>query len=597
MLLPSITRSFSTITFDGHFVSVGEARKLIALKQSLAPEAAEELVLSNPKTGQEYRDDTEQLPKGTSVIVRRVPGGVRLRPLVGATPVPGGPSGAAQATSSAPQQQPVASGGDAAQPGAAADEFGADPFVAAALKAQQEAAQAAAAAAAAATRQEAASARGGFGGRGPGGRGGRGSRMPHPTYVCPRCNLIGKHWVSDCPTQGDPAYDVRSVREPRGIPQGKVVKNTEGSMLLPGGVLGELVTNTHAYEQTVAHMMGKVQEQEADQGQKQQGQVLAIEAPPAKQPDQPKPATQQASTAPAAVQEKPQQPQQQQGSDGAAPDHKSPDAAPTEASAPGLFDDDDDVLNAAAQPLKLSAPVPAAGSEAVSKGGPITKSGGSPPPVAQPADVDAALIQYEREALPEDLRRPFCTPKEFLDHLPLLVEILPAAAPRMLLKAFGAGLPLTRTEFEQLKQQEATAALAAKTAAAEAAAAAQAPAANGKHGSSKGGSKGDEDRSKRSSAKRRSRSRSRSRDRSSRRSRRDTSPSRHHHHSDSSRHHRDGSRDGRDRGADKEVRASGSSRRAPSKLNPEHGTAGSNHQNAAQQVRARHLSDVEVPRA
>ncbi|GFH27958.1 uncharacterized protein HaLaN_26359 [Haematococcus lacustris] len=49
--------AFSTITFDGHFVSVGEAKRLIAGKMSLGPEAVEELVLTNPKTGQEHKED------------------------------------------------------------------------------------------------------------------------------------------------------------------------------------------------------------------------------------------------------------------------------------------------------------------------------------------------------------------------------------------------------------------------------------------------------------------------------------------------------------------------------------------------------------
>ncbi|KDD74106.1 hypothetical protein H632_c1566p1, partial [Helicosporidium sp. ATCC 50920] len=29
-----------------------------------------------------------------------------------------------------------------------------------------------------------------------------------------RCELVGEHWVSDCPTQGDPAFDRKRVRVP-----------------------------------------------------------------------------------------------------------------------------------------------------------------------------------------------------------------------------------------------------------------------------------------------------------------------------------------------------------------------------------------------
>jgi len=43
--------SFSTVTFDGHFVSVGEARRLIAAKMNLGTDAISELVLTDPRTG------------------------------------------------------------------------------------------------------------------------------------------------------------------------------------------------------------------------------------------------------------------------------------------------------------------------------------------------------------------------------------------------------------------------------------------------------------------------------------------------------------------------------------------------------------------
>eukprot|EP00200_Dunaliella_tertiolecta_P019029 CAMPEP_0202397568 /NCGR_PEP_ID=MMETSP1128-20130828/670_1 /ASSEMBLY_ACC=CAM_ASM_000463 /TAXON_ID=3047 /ORGANISM="Dunaliella tertiolecta, Strain CCMP1320" /LENGTH=166 /DNA_ID=CAMNT_0049000511 /DNA_START=150 /DNA_END=647 /DNA_ORIENTATION=+ len=146
--------SFSTVTFDGHFVSVGEARRLIAAKMNLGADAISELVLTDPRTGTEHKDESEQLPKSTSVVVRRVPAGQqgRLRPLLGTTPAPATAAGQQQQ-----QQQPSpAAAADEApppsqqqEPAAVTDEFGADPFAqqAAALKAQQEAAQAAAAAA------------------------------------------------------------------------------------------------------------------------------------------------------------------------------------------------------------------------------------------------------------------------------------------------------------------------------------------------------------------------------------------------------------------------------------------------------------------
>ena len=68
---------------------------------------------------------------------------------------------------------------------------------------------------------------GGPGGRGDGagaGRGfapGRGARgVPPPYYVCKRCNIAG-HYIQECPTNGDAAYDIQ-VRETLGYGMGCV---------------------------------------------------------------------------------------------------------------------------------------------------------------------------------------------------------------------------------------------------------------------------------------------------------------------------------------------------------------------------------------
>ncbi|KAJ9512114.1 hypothetical protein QJQ45_012736 [Haematococcus lacustris] len=492
--------AFSTITFDGHFVSVGEAKRLIAGKMSLGPEAVEELVLTNPKTGQEHKEDSEQLAKGSSLIVRRVPPGQhRLRPLQTAVPAAGG---AARAAPTQPAAHADTSAGE--------DEFGADPVAqqAEAVKAAQQAA----AAAATAHREAAVASRGGRSGAGPGrgaGRG-RGRSMPHANYVCPRCSLIGQHWVSDCPTQGDSNFDVRHVRQAAGIPTGKISANPDGSILMPDGVLGELSTNSRAYEQHMAEMMGAGAPSAAPQRAAladRPTSMLAIEAPPAAhqqlqlqhfpqaqqtltmqqqqhhhhhnnhpqqqqllpqqqqgqqfQSHQQQLQQQQLQQQQLQQQQPQQQPQQQQQQQQQQQPQLQQQQAPAQAGSgqpAALYDEDDDVLNAAAQPVKLYAAAPAASAITAGKAAALTQ--------LQPADTDEALIRHEREAIPEALRRPFCTPKEFLEYLPLLAETLPVAPTRLLLKAFGAGLPLTPTEFQQLKEQEAKAAAASAAAAA-----------------------------------------------------------------------------------------------------------------------------------
>jgi E3 ubiquitin-protein ligase RBBP6 len=56
-------KAYETLLFDGHFLSVGELKQLIAEKRGLLGVAAE-LVLSDPPDGPEYNDDNHQIPKG-----------------------------------------------------------------------------------------------------------------------------------------------------------------------------------------------------------------------------------------------------------------------------------------------------------------------------------------------------------------------------------------------------------------------------------------------------------------------------------------------------------------------------------------------------
>ena len=76
--------SYDSVQFDGAFVSVGELKTLIAEKKGLGREATVELILSDPRTHSEYKDDSHLLPKSTSVLVRRAPV-AKLRALEGST--------------------------------------------------------------------------------------------------------------------------------------------------------------------------------------------------------------------------------------------------------------------------------------------------------------------------------------------------------------------------------------------------------------------------------------------------------------------------------------------------------------------------------
>ena len=66
---------YDSVSFDGPFVSVGELKTLVAERAGMGPAAARELVLSDPRTGDEYRSDAALVPKSASVLVRRAPTG------------------------------------------------------------------------------------------------------------------------------------------------------------------------------------------------------------------------------------------------------------------------------------------------------------------------------------------------------------------------------------------------------------------------------------------------------------------------------------------------------------------------------------------
>jgi E3 ubiquitin-protein ligase RBBP6 len=62
---------------------------------------------------------------------------------------------------------------------------------------------------------------------------------------------VGAHWVQECPTQGDPAYDKKRVRPPVGIPMTRLVRSEEGGLVLPGGQTGSLIANEDAFAREI----------------------------------------------------------------------------------------------------------------------------------------------------------------------------------------------------------------------------------------------------------------------------------------------------------------------------------------------------------
>ncbi|KAK9086858.1 hypothetical protein Syun_029252 [Stephania yunnanensis] len=64
-------------------------------------------------------------------------------------------------------------------------------------------------------------------------------RAPHAGYICRRCNISG-HFIWDCPTNGDPNYDIKKLKPPTGIPKSMLMTTSDGSYALTGGVVAAL---------------------------------------------------------------------------------------------------------------------------------------------------------------------------------------------------------------------------------------------------------------------------------------------------------------------------------------------------------------------
>ncbi|GIL49637.1 hypothetical protein Vafri_5869 [Volvox africanus] len=247
--------SYSNLPFEGHYITVGELKRLIAEKKGLGIDAANELQLTDATSKRDYDNDAEQVLKNSSVIVKRVAAAARPKTLrSGTASVSVAPAGTAAGTA-APVSASVPT--DLGPPTHVEDEFGEDPFLKAAVVQDEQQMLAFISQAAKGVGLESQLAMQAAAGRGRGrGRGflggrGRGGMM---NRECLRCGVVG-HFMNECPTQGDPAYD-RRVKVPSGIPASKIHRNADGSLYLPDGELGELAANTQAFNKLAA-LMGR----------------------------------------------------------------------------------------------------------------------------------------------------------------------------------------------------------------------------------------------------------------------------------------------------------------------------------------------------
>ena len=378
-----------SVTFDGSFVSVAELKNLIAARKGFGQDAGAELILTNPSSKEDFTNDTQQIPRQTTVHVRRVPTSKpRTLQATAAAPV-AAPSTAAKPVSAAP-----ANGVSAA----AVDEFGADLYSeqAAASTADEEEARIKALQQGTAASWSQQVMQGGRGGRGRG-RGGRAGRMPFsgsgpppPGYFCNKCGQAG-HWRDNCPNEGE----YKRVRAPAGIPMTRLMENKEGGLYAPDGTLVSLKPNEDAFLREMAGLPSGAEQASA-------------------QADEPKLAAPEASAAAAAR--------------AVVPAALVSDAAEEDTSKPLLLDN---------KPHSLGTEPQLAGESMFAS----TDLDFSLVPAAKPENAMTAFLPVQQQ----EGRSP--TPEE---DDPPVVE-LPRGPKEFIAKAFERDEPLSQADFEDLQ--------------------------------------------------------------------------------------------------------------------------------------------------
>ncbi|EEY56544.1 uncharacterized protein PITG_10087 [Phytophthora infestans T30-4] len=293
-------KEFDTVTFPGAVIRVLDLKKAIVDKKKLAKGLDFDLVITDAQNGKVYDDENTQLPRNTSVTVKRIPSqqpGSGLLARMKQEAAVAAAAAAAAAIHASPPVAPMAGpspvlpvGATPTQPymRAAGAQTMEDEL--AALQSIHEQAEDMRGSrlgnktwtassgsnanhvmnyyAANGPGGEAGGRGGGAGGRGfgRGGRGGdfggRGGMMngrgggrgagsgapggpnllgnPPPNYVCYRCGTPG-HYIQNCPTNGDPEFDQHRVKKKTGIPK-SFMKAVSDPSEIPVGA-GKTVVN------------------------------------------------------------------------------------------------------------------------------------------------------------------------------------------------------------------------------------------------------------------------------------------------------------------------------------------------------------------
>lgn len=257
----------SRVTFDGTGISVFDLKREIILANNMGKANDFDLFVYDSTSKQELKDDSQIIPRSSSVVVKRMPavrpGKGKASIYIGATPGPGPVSESVQRPGSSTTWHKGAMSkrfDGKEEPSASTIPKSSTPVKSAVTKDDEAAAMAAMFQAQSAnweeTQEKMSHATRVY--SNPRGTGfGRGSGKPHipqlqaqhqdrplpPSYVCYRCGQKG-HWIQDCPTNNDREFDNRPrIKRTTGIPRSmlKAVENpnsgdlAQGVMVTPEG--------------------------------------------------------------------------------------------------------------------------------------------------------------------------------------------------------------------------------------------------------------------------------------------------------------------------------------------------------------------------